>query len=254
MIQIAKYGWLKDRPDFRDFQFEIPHQISAVALPPEVNLTSIMPAPFDQGQIGSCTGNAWSGAALYAAIKNGLPDHLTPSRLFIYFNERAIEGTTSSDSGAQLRDGANALASKGWCDETLWPYNVAKFATKPPSACYGIAYHNKATKYASVRQDLNTLKATLFSGFPIPFGFTVYSSFETQQVADTGIVPLPKASESVLGGHAVLLMGYNDGRNAFLVRNSWGTSWGLGGYFWMPYSYVTNPNLASDFWVLTQEG
>jgi len=104
--------------------------------------------------------------------------------------------------------------------------------------------------YSRVSQTPSQMKGCLASGFPFVFGFTVYDSFESQDVAKTGVVPMPASGESVLGGHAVLAVGYDDGQQRFIVRNSWGTGWGMHGYFTMPYAYLTDRGLASDFWTI----
>ena len=162
-----------------------------------------------------------------------------------------MEGTVKSDAGAQLRDGVKTINKYGACSEVTWPYNISKFTVKPSKAAYDEALSNVALQYESLDgTSITNLKKALVSGFPFVFGFTVYESFESQAVATSGVVPMPSKNESCLGGHAVLCVGYDDSKNCVLVRNSWGVGWGLQGYFWMPYAYITNPNLASDFWVI----
>ena len=241
-------GWKPDLPDHRDYLYTAPEHI-AQALPPKVDLSSQCPPVFDQGQLGSCTSQAIAAAYEFDQKKQGLPD-FTPSRLFIYWNERAIEHTTGYDSGAQIRDGIKAVASLGVCPEPEWPYVISKFAIKPPAKCYTDALKDRAVKYARVKRDLQQMKACLASGWVFVFGFTVYESFESNEVAQTGVVPMPGPDESVLGGHAVLCVGYNDETQRFIVRNSWGPDWGISGYFSMPYEYLTNRGLASDFWTI----
>jgi C1A family cysteine protease len=177
------------------------------------------------------------------------PDFV-PSRLFIYYNERVIEGTVEADSGAQIRDGIKSVAGQGDCPESELPYDINKFAQKPAARCYRDAVKYKAVSYSRVIQDPSQLKGCLASGFPFVFGFTVYESFEGQDVARTGIVPMPATGEKVLGGHAVLAVGYDDAQQRFLVRNSWGSDWGQGGYFTIPYAYLTDSNLSDDFWTI----
>jgi C1A family cysteine protease len=208
-----------------------------------------MPPVYDQGQLGSCTANAIAAAVDF---QNHRQDQkwLTPSRLWIYYQERVMEGTVSQDSGAQIRDGMKAVAKLGVCPETDWPYDIATFADKPPSKDYTDAKKDKVLTYESAPQELFGLKSVLASGLPVVFGFTVYESFEGPEVAKTGILPMPSPSESVVGGHAVLMVGYDDAHDRFRVRNSWGTSWGQDGYFEMPYQYATNTKLASDFWAV----
>ncbi|MDD0858602.1 C1 family peptidase [Arthrobacter alpinus] len=243
----SRYGWIPDLPDQRDFQFAAPVAVQA-SLPPSVDLRPACPPVYDQGQLGSCTGNGIAGVLQFMAMKEGQADTSTPSRLFIYYNERVIEGTVDSDSGAQIRDGIKSVASIGACDETLWPYTITKFAKKPLAKCYTAAKNNRAISYSRVSQSLSTMKGALASGFPVVFGFTVYDSFESADVARTGVVPMPATSESVLGGHCVVAVGYDDASQSFTIRNSWGTGWGMAGYATMPYGYLLDRSLASDFW------
>jgi C1A family cysteine protease len=182
-------------------------------------------------------------------MKQSVPN-FTPSRLFIYYNERVIEGTVASDSGAMIRDGIKTVAKQGACPETTWPYLIQKFATKPTHASYVQAAKHKVSLYQRLTPIASQLKGCLASGFPFVFGFTVYESFESPAVAKTGKVPMPGPTESVLGGHAVMAVGYDESKQVFIVRNSWGPGWGIKGYFTMPYAYLTNPHLADDFWTI----
>jgi len=220
------------------------------ALPSSADLRPHCPPVYDQGQLGSCTANAIAGALQFDEIKEHKNGLSTPSRLFIYYNERVIEGTVTSDSGAQLRDGVKTVAKQGICPEKVWPYDISKFAVKPPTLAYKDAAKDKATNYLRLSQAANQLKGCLASGYPFVFGFTVYESFESADVSKTGIVPMPSPNEAVLGGHAVCAVGYDDAQQRFIVRNSWGTGWGMNGYCTMPYTYLLDPNLASDFWTV----
>jgi C1A family cysteine protease len=241
------YGWLPDLPDHRDYRFAAEH--TAAQLPPKVDLHSIFPPVYDQGQLGSCTANAIAGAYDYERRRQQL-QFINPSRLFVYYNERVIEGSVLSDSGAMLRDGIKTIAAQGVCPESLWPYQIDKFAAKPPANCYTAAAQHKAVQYLSVAQDLVQMKSCLASGFPFVFGFTVYESFESQEVAKTGKIPMPAPGESILGGHAVAAVGYSDASQRFLARNSWGAGWGINGYFTIPYAYLLDSNLADDYWTI----
>jgi C1A family cysteine protease len=246
--KIARYGWIPDLPDQRDHLYAAP-VVNLGALPPSTDLRAQCPAVYDQGQLGSCTANAISGAIEFDRLRQKLSD-FTPSRLFIYYNERAIEGTVGSDAGAQIRDGIKSVAKQGVCPDTDWPYDITKFTQKPPAKAYTDAALDRAVAYQRLVQNLNQFKGCLASGYPFVLGFTVYESFETPQVAQTGHAPMPAPGEQVLGGHAVMAVGYDDSGQTLLVRNSWGNGWGMAGYFTLPYAYVTQPTLASDFWTI----
>jgi C1A family cysteine protease len=237
------YGWVPDMPDLRDYLLALPR----TTVPARTDLRPLCPPVYDQGELGSCTGNAIAGAMQFERKKQKLAD-FSPSRLFIYYNERVIEGTVSEDSGAMIRDGIKAVAKLGAPDEKEWPYDISQFAVKPPDAVYADALKDRAVRYARVPRTLLSMKRCLAKGFPFVFGFSVYESFESSAVEKTGKVPMPKTSEQQLGGHAVLAVGYDDKTKRFTVRNSWGSSWGLKGYFTMPYDYLLNPDLADDFW------
>ena len=247
--KIQRYGWIPDMPDHRDLLYSAP-VVALHALPAKFDLRTKCPAVYDQGQLGSCTANAIAAAIQFDQMKQGIKPIFVPSRLFIYYNERTIEGTIDSDSGAMIRDGIKSVSKQGACPEPEWPYNIAQFKTKPTTQCYKDAAKHQAVLYQRLMQSLNQMKGCLASGYPFVFGFSVYDSFESQTVAKTGIVPMPAPKEQNLGGHAVLAVGYDDAQQRFIVRNSWGTGWGIKGYFTMPYSYLTEASLASDFWTI----
>lgn len=242
-----KYGWAPDLPDHRDHMYVLRNL--GQQLPAKVDLHAQCPPVYDQGQLGSCTANALAAALDFERKRQEMP-FMGPSRLFIYYNERVIEDTVSQDNGATLRDGMKSVATQGACAETLWPYLVDEFATKPTPACYAAGAQHTALQYNRVPQDVTHLKTCLASGFPFVFGFTVYESFESDAVANTGKVPMPSQDEQSIGGHAVMAVGYSDASQRLLVRNSWGPDWGINGYFTLPYAYTTDPNLADDFWTI----
>lgn len=210
-----------------------------------------MPPVYDQGELGSCTANAIGAAFEYNQVRGGKADFM-PSRLFIYYNERKMEGTIKSDSGAMIRDGIKSVNKIGVVSEIEWPYVISRFAVTPPAKVYNDARFHRSVQYQRVPQNTHAMKQCLAQGNPIVFGFTVYESFESDQVASTGEVPMPGLSESVLGGHAVLAVGYDDSVKRFKVRNSWGPGWADSGNFTMPYDYLTNPSLSDDFWTISQ--
>lgn len=248
-MQLERYGWVRDIPDQRDVLYAPPPQISS-ALPPRVDLRSGFPPPYDQGALGSCTANAIAGALQFLEGKEGSPAPVMPSRLFIYYNERVLEGSTGSDSGAQIRDGIKTVVREGFCPEAEWPYDIDAFATKPLAAAYRDALKERVSQYLRLTPATVALLTCLASGYPFVFGFSVYESFESLQVASTGIVHLPHPSERLVGGHAVVAVGYDQSEGRFIVRNSWGGRWGMAGYFTMPFQYLTDPMLAADFWTI----
>jgi len=244
--RINCYGWRVDLPDFRDklYSTEIPDEVQPLdQLPSQVDLRAKMPPVYDQGAAGSCT--AQSIAANVQYIHPGL----MPSRLFIYYNERVLEGSQKEDAGAQIRDGMKTIAKEGVCEEVLWPYDVKKVTRRPSMKCYRQAKKDVVSQYLRV-SGIQEMKSCLAAGFPFVFGFTVYQSFESPQVAKTGIMHLPTVSDYPVGGHAVMAVGYDDEKKVFIIRNSWGDQWGLKGYFLMPYEYITDPNLARDMWTV----
>jgi C1A family cysteine protease len=245
-----RFGWRPDHPDMRDFLLAVE---PAKALPRRVSLRSHMPPVYDQGQLGSCTANSIGAILEFIQLKQGESDAATPSRLFIYYNERAMEGTIKQDSGAEIRDGIKSVAQLGAPPETDWRYVITKFATKPPAKAYRDALKHQAIRYARVPQTEMGMQNVLATRYPISFGFTVYESFESD-VSSDGIVPMPEPDERTLGGHAVVAIGYKHirGQLYFECRNSWGPDWGDDGHFWLPASYVTSSSLARDFWVIKQ--
>ena len=246
----SHYGWVPDLPDQRDHMFAAPSAVLA-SIPAAVDLRPKCPPVLDQGQLGSCTANAIGNAHLFDQMKQSAAKTFLPSRLFIYYNERAMEGTVATDSGAMIRDGIKSIAQQGVCAEADWPYLIAKFKNKPTAACYKKALAHQALTYRRLLQNPTQMKSCLASGDPFVFGFTVYESFESQAVAKTGVVPMPAHTEKVLGGHAVLAVGYDDATQRFTVMNSWSDKWGMKGYFTIPYAYLGDTGLASDFWTVS---
>jgi C1A family cysteine protease len=249
------YGWAPDLPDYRDYLYSAVRAVPPV-LPPHADLRATCSKIEDQKDLGSCTANALAGAVEYLERKylkeNEKLKFVDASRLFIYYNERVIEHSIRSDSGAQIRDGIKTLAKQGVCAENTWPYVVSRFAVKPGASCYKEASDRQITSYHRILT-LDEMRACLAEGYPFVFGFTVYESFESQTVAKTGVVSLPQPGERTVGGHAVLAVGYDDADKRFIVRNSWGPKWGMKGYFTMPYAYVSDRNLSDDFWTIRKQ-
>ena len=248
-------------PHFLEFKTKIPkfnvkvdrlpphkldiHDFSKIQKQPTsyVNLSNKITTVYDQGQLGSCTANA-----LCELFMCEYSNTILPSRLFLYYNERVIENDVPTDAGANLSDGISSLLSQGVCLESLWPYVISKFAVKPPSNCYSQSI--KISKAQHVSQDINSMKNCLLSGKPFCFGFLVFPQFQSYQAYKTGIITMPQRGQQSIGGHAVICIGYDDSKQVWICRNSWGSGWGINGNFYMPYAYLLNPSLTSDLWII----
>ncbi len=271
--QVRAYGWsrpaVKPLPQTR-FRLRMPQ--FAAPLPGKVDLRAKDVPVYDQGQLGSCTANGWGDAVEYRA-KNlpvkpvavstwdsflmsigwisrpapPVPAFFMPSRLFIYYGERNIEGTIGQDAGAAVADGAKVVSTLGVAPESMWPYDVRKFAVKPPAKVYAEALKHVTPAPSSIDTgDLVEVKTALALGHPIVFGFDVYASFES--VGDDGVYT-PQGGD--VGGHCVVAVGYDDAKGVVIVRNSWGTSWGDEGYFYFPYRHFAS-NMTSDAWSIAE--
>jgi hypothetical protein len=243
-FSIPKYHWVRDKPDSRDYKYT-PTRVSQ---PNIVDLRSYCSPIEDQGNLGSCTGQAIAGAIELLNKRAGRS--LDVSRLFIYYYERLLEGTVNYDNGAYIRDGIKACYTYGAPLESLWPYIISKFRAQPSSAAIIDALKRKVTLYQRIADHTGCLDS-ITNGYPVVIGFTVYSSFESSTVARTGVMPYPNTvKERILGGHAVLLVGYDKTRQVYIARNSWGTSWGDSGYFYIPFQVIQNSSMSGDFWTI----
>ncbi len=251
------FGWRPQLPDQRDLTYSSPAHVS-VDLPEFLDLRKEMPPVYDQGKLGSCVANAVGAALQHERMKHNLPEgKRVPSRLAIYYGARSIEGSIQSDSGSEIRDAIKYIAKTSVPFEDGdggWPYDITKYRNKPP---VGVFKDDKSIEYLSIPQSLQQLRSCLAEGWPVAFGFQVYSGLDAPSAAKndlsdpmSGRLIMPKSNEAPLGGHAVMLVGYDNPNQVFLVRNSWSAAWGLRGYFIMPYSYVLRADLASDFWTI----
>lgn len=234
------YGWKKPMikkqyPRFKEI-------LETSTLPTKIDLRTqySLPAPYDQGNLGSCTANALGFCYQFLQIKFNTKYKFQPSRLFIYYCERALEHSVSQDNGAMIASGILVLKTTGTCEESLCPYNISKFTNKPSTTAYTQASKFKSLTSVGINSNLLEIKNALADGFPVAFGFQVFESFESNSVSSTGIMSMPTTSEEIVGGHATVIVGYDDDKNYFIVRNSWGSNWGDRGYFYMPYAYVTS--------------
>jgi len=241
-----KYSLKKDTIDLRDHIFCSGVYKSSAHLPDKVDLRAYCSPVVDQGALGSCTANAIASGLREYLLKKTKQPWVALSRLFLYWQERNIEGTVNEDSGAEIRDGMKVLAQIGVCPESDWPYDISTYTNTPTdkmvadAAAYKVAEYHRITNLAS-------LKAALAEGLPVVIGIDVYESFESDEVDNTGIVPMPDTTkEECLGGHAVLVVGYDDEKSQLIVRNSWGICWAKLGYFYLPYDYFTK--YANDCW------
>jgi len=245
-----KYAWKPDVADQRDHLYssrvsQFPSKVDIIGRTDEID---------DQGELGSCTGNS-TAAMCEIILKTTQP----LSRLMAYYNGRVIENTVKFDDGAQIRDVIKGISNYGIGAEAIWPYDITKFAKKPPAAAYkdgalrvkaGIMSYQRIT-------DLSALKAALAVGHVVTFGFSVPEYFESQEVANTGWVRFPTQADKMVGGHAVVAVGYDDTVSTpfVWVRNSWGPTWGVNGYFRMDQRWFTDPvRLVDDMWTIVPKG
>ena len=265
------FGWIPQAEDKRDYTINFAKLPGLQAILPascDLRLTGFMPPIVDQGSHGTCTANAKAGINGYMEAKQG---HMANpfGRNFIYYETvKNIEGgNPASDPGATIRGTFQEGQRFGACFESTWPYDNAHFGIVPNAASLAEALNYQDLFYAlldpantPVATILSNAKNMLAAGYPFEFGFRVYSSYT--QVGANGLWPFPKAGEQLMGGHAVDAVGYNDtircpntnSAGAFLCRNSWGSAWGMAGYFWLPYEFVTRSysgaRLMSDMWAL----
>ena len=217
-----------------------------------VDLRPGFPAVFDQGQLGSCGPNAMVGAMMF---DSGAACPML-SRLFLYWNTRNIEGDTADDTGVANEDLVKAAQTFGVCPESEWPYDAVQFSVQPPPETYADGKANSLLLAVPLQQDLNTIMMTLAARIPIVAGISVYESFEGDDVAASGVIPVPDTgSEQLLGRHDIVICGADPTNDFAWLRNSWGPSWGIGGYAKLPLTkYFLDPNLADSLWAIRSVG
>lgn len=247
--KIRRYGYIPDLPDPRDQR--LPTLRSLKAMPDKYDMTKEMPAIWDQGELGSCTAHAALACFQFTA-KEQKQRAVNYSRLYQYYNTRVLENTVDWDSGATIRNSIKAINKAGVALESAWPYKQTKFAKKPPEACYEYGSKKILRSYARVNQTFEDIRACLAQNNPITFGFSVFDSFEGDEIANTGVMRMPGPGERVIGGHAVVMTGYDTSKEVFICRNSWSKSWGDNGSFYMPFEFALDPYYADDFWAIFQ--
>jgi C1A family cysteine protease len=249
-----RYNLKQDPEDPRDFMFKAEKlKVDNVELPESFSIRGKMPPILNQGQLGSCGPTQMSNCIRYCLRKLNF-NEFQPSRLYMYYFTRVAEGSPiDQDTGISIRGGLKAIQKYGACSENNWGYNIPKYTTRPGDDCVKAGKtHIPGFRYIRVQQSLINIKQALFAGFPIIVGIKLYNSFESSSVAKTGNVPMPNIKkEACLGGHAVSIIGYNDATQRFTCSNTWSASWGDKGYFTLPYDYILNPSLSSDFWIIT---
>lgn len=246
------YGW--HRNPLPNFALRREFRGVPVVFPSKFDLLPFQPVAFDQGQEGSCTANSACGALRELHHVLGTPPDADFSRQLLYWLERKDDGNSPrDDAGSSIAESVHALETYGAALENLWPYDAKHFSKKPTSDVLKAALLNRISGSVLVAQSLQAIKGSIIGRRSVLMGFTVFESFEAREVADTGLMPIPKGSEAVLGGHAVRWIGWDDSiacddgsTGALRTRNSWSASWGIDGDFWMPYTFALSRN-CSDF-------
>lgn len=249
MSGINLQGWKPQRPDHRD-KLYVPASISyGAGEPPEkVDLsTDIMHTPRveNQGHLGSCVGHAVTSAMEYT-LNKGKRYHLEYSRMFVWYYARMFQGWQDKNEGCYIRDAFKAIAMYGCPIEDLWPYDQNNMAVEPDKTAQENAKLNKLSSYM-LCQGLSGVKDALAEGYPVAGGFSVPESISSRDTCNTGVVTYPEKNERVIGGHAVLFVGYDDEHGLLKFENSWGLAWGEMGFGYLPYEYLMD-GLACDFW------
>ncbi len=241
----GRRGCMPDVPDTRDLHYVA--TVDTATLPESVDLRPLCPPVYDQGALESCTANAIGAAIEYNQMHTG-KQSFVPSRLFIYYNERVLEGEIKQDGGAMIRNGIKTVARLGAPPEDVWPYEESSVFKQPHADAYAAAKLDLVTVYSRVGQTLPLLQACLAEGFPIVFRYTCFPSMD--HTWDDGVIPMPGPNEPEDGGHCMLIVGYDNADRTFLLRNSWGTKWGQQGYGTMPYDYILSPQWTTDLWTI----
>lgn len=243
--KIRFYGWKKGSNKTKALLYSPAKHI--LPLPSYVDLQPKCPFIYDQEDLRKCAGNTSSGLTQYLMRKHEYVDWM-PSQLALYYWNRMQKGNTSENNDDSLQDAMNSLIKFGVPHESLWKYEPKNFTIKPEKAVWSDGYWHSVKIGLSVEQNIETIKSCVAEGSPIIFGMMVYSYFESPEMKKNGILKMPTSNDKILGGHAVMAVGYDDHTKMIKIRNSWGGKWGKNGYFFMPYDYILNPYYCDDFW------
>lgn len=289
-IGVPRYGWRPDVPDRRDvvlahYPTDSDDDASPTPTPGgtadvlRVDLRKQFPAVYDDQGLACSTVSALAALLEFHELRTRPNAGYEPSRLCWYYLTREMQGTQRADAGASFREALKVVNDEGVCDEVDWPFDATCVTVAPEWATYESTPRSRPIRYRRVPQTLEALKYCLTHELPVACGLSVYTSFESSVTRRTGQVALPACAQDLadvpvgpakdegngnastapnadddddahLGGHAVVLVGYDDTEQQFIIRNSQGASWGANGYGFVPYSYVLNPLLARDFWVV----
>lgn len=243
-------GWIQDTAGIADPSIAR-LRLSAGTIAAQSDLRAQMPPVYDQGQVGSCTGNGIAAILDYARRKqNSRLRWCSPSRLFIYFEERRIEGTINEDAGAMIRTGIDVITDTGVCRESRWPYIERNWPVKPSARAYADACNYQALHgYKCDNGDARSIRLALSNGYPVVFGSLLYSGIDRVDRWHPTL-EMPRKGESPAGGHCMVIVGHNDTTRTYIVRNSWGIRWCLDGHFYVPYDYIHSRRLTGDCWVI----
>lgn len=240
-------GWTPDYPDPRHLKYvDIANQDVLKSPKPRIDLKRLFPTPVNQEDKQCCTACACTGAYEYE-LALAKKTAITSSFIFVYYNQRVLQDKVHSDSGATIVDALYTLNRKGVCSEDDWKEMFREFTKKPYESCYLHAINNCIGSYYQLDQDINQMKACLSEGHPVIFGFSVFDSI---QVAQNGDIKVPGQKDKLMFGHAAVAVGYDDAKQNFIIRNSWGNSWGRNGYGTIPYDYLSDKRLSRDFWTI----
>ena len=227
-----------------------PHASVVRRLSAVIDLRRHCPPVYDQLHLNSCSANAIAAALRYDELKEGRAHVASPSRLFIYYNERVLSGLVGTNSPVPLRDGFRAIARMGACPEAMWPYEVRRFRRAPTPRCFQSAQRHRAIAYYRLRRAISHMRTCLAERFPFVMAIAVHQSMMALGVLRTGVVPVPSGRDRLRGGHAVLVVGCHHEKRLLIFRNSWGRGWGDRGYGYLPYAFVASPDLTWDFWTM----